>query len=212
MTTSGVSVNTSPYEGYAAADVAAQPAPQKPRMKINKSVGAYAGALALSFILFAIGGVIWGLLRPTYTAFVEDVETASVAVAENVEFTGYAWFTLATGAIAAAIALFIFLRSPRTRGLLMMAWLGVLAAAGAVVFLVFGSYASTLLHGVPADYADAIGQSFQVAPTLQPGVALAAAPFLSVCMYWCATFVTPEDEVEPAATPEEAASAEAAQV
>ena len=39
---------------------------------------------------------IWGLTRPTYTAFVEDAETASIAVAENVEFIGYAWFSIAT--------------------------------------------------------------------------------------------------------------------
>lgn len=220
MTTSGVSVNASPYEGYSAAEIAQESAPKKSRMKINKAVGAFAGALALTLVLFALGGVIWGLTRPTYTAFVEDAETASIAVAENVEFIGYAWFSIATGAIAAAIALIIFLKSPQTRGLSMMAWLGMLAAAGAVVFLVFGTYASTLLHGVPADYANAIGQSFQVAPTMQPGVALVAAPFLSVCMYWCATFVTPEEELAEttdaesiyAAQPEESADVATAEV
>ncbi|ALC06287.1 hypothetical protein CDES_09495 [Corynebacterium deserti GIMN1.010] len=165
-------------------------------LKINRSLGVYAGVFALTTALFSIGGIIWGLLRPTYTAYVEDAETASIAVESNTAFVGYAWFVIATAVLAAGIALTVFLRSPRTRGIFMLLWLGIVSAVGSVAFLVFGSYASDLLHGVPSDYAEAVGESFSVAPPITPGVALAVGPFLAVCMYWCATFVTPPEEIE----------------
>ncbi|BAU96439.1 hypothetical protein N24_2177 [Corynebacterium suranareeae] len=193
---SGIASDHNPYDGYTEDDGSATPQKLTPRKKINKSVGVYAGVLAITLAVYAIAGVIWGLLRPTYTAFVEDAETASIAVESNTSFTGYAWFVIATGVLAAAIALVVFLRSPQSRGPLMLIWLGIVSASGAVAFLIFGSYSSTLLHGSPSDYATAVGESFQVAPAISPGIALAVAPFLAVCMYWCAAFVTPEEALE----------------
>ncbi|NMB22432.1 MAG: hypothetical protein GX983_03595, partial [Corynebacterium sp.] len=85
----------------------------------------YAGVLALSLVVYALGGMVWGLLRPTYTAYVEDAETASIAVEADVAFTGFIWFAISTGIIGAVIALVVFLRSESTRGLAMMIWIGL---------------------------------------------------------------------------------------
>lgn len=212
MTYPGTTSNQNPYDGYAGDDGAGKSSELPNRKKVNKSVGVYAGVLAITLALYAIGGAAWGLLRPTYTAYVEDADTASIAVESNTSFTGYAWFAIATGVFAAAIALFIFLRTPHHRGPVMLVWLGIVSTAGSVAFLVFGNFASTFLHGSPSDYASVIGESFQVAPTITPGVALAVAPFLSVCMYWCATFVTPEEETQDAETQEDVAPEEATPV
>ena len=196
MTYPGITSDHNPYDGYTGDDGAGNKRNLPNRKKINKSVGVYAGVFALTLALYAIGGATWGLLRPTYTAYVEDAETASIAVETNTSFAGYAWFAIATGVLAAAIALFVFLRTPQHRGPVMLLWLGIVSIAGSVAFLVFGNVASTMLHGSPSDYASAIGASFQVAPTITPGVAFGVAPFLSVCMYWCAAFVTPEEEID----------------
>ncbi|ANE04360.1 hypothetical protein [Corynebacterium crudilactis] len=200
MTYPDISTDRNPYEGYAGdgrvGELKYSERPKKSGswLNISKSVGIYAGVLAITLAIFAIAGILWGLIRPTYTAYVEDAESASIAVETNTAFTGYAWFVIATGVLAAAIALIVFLRSIHTRGPLMLVWLGIVSTAGSAAFLVFGGVASAFLHGSPSDYADAIGESFNIAPTITPGVAIAVAPFLAVCIYWCAAFVTPEED------------------
>lgn len=186
---------SNPYQGYTEADVDT-PGRTMRKPRRNRTGGTYAGVLALSLAVHAIAGVVWGFLRPTYTAYVEDPETASVAVSANVEFTAFIWFAIATGVIGAGIALVVFLRSETTRGPLMLLWLGVVAFLGAVAFIVFGDAVATFIHPSPGDYAGAVGESFQVVPGMSPGSALFTAPFLAVLMYWCATFVTPPEEPE----------------
>ena len=205
MTNSGFTPQRNPYEGYSheseisafsTGQVAQDEPPKGKRIwTVNRSLGLYAGIFAITVTIYALGGVLWGVLRPTYTAYVEDAESASIAVESNTAFVGYAWFVVITGVLAAVIALFVFLKAENARGLLMLWWLGIVTALGSVVFLVFGTKAADLRYGSPADYADAIGQTFQLAPTISPGAAFAVAPFLAVCMYWCATFATPEQDL-----------------
>lgn len=196
MTTPRKSVATNPYQGYTEeTDQAPARMPRRARFKqLSGQAGVYAGVLASVLAVFAVGGAVWGLFRPTYTAYVEDAESASVAVQANVEFTAFIWFAVATGVLGAVVALIVFLRSVSTRGLGMLVWLGVVAFVGAGAFLAFGNFSAGLIHGEPADYATAVGQSFNMVPNMVPGTAVFTAPFLAVCMYWCATFVTP---VEP---------------
>lgn len=186
---------SNPYQGYTEADVDT-PARSVRKSRRNRTAGTFAGVLALSLAAHGLAGVVWGLLRPTYTAYIEDAETASVAVSANVEFTAFIWFAIATGIIGAGIALVVFLRSETTRGPLMLLWLGVVAFLGAVAFSVFGDAVAAFIHPRPGDYADAVGESFEVVPEMSPGSALFTAPFLAVLMYWCATFVTPHEAPE----------------
>lgn len=185
---------SNPYQGYTGTSVPIRQrtAPSAPRL--SKNTGVYAGVFALGLGIFAAAGVIWGLLRPTYTAYVEDAETASVAAAINVEFRAFIWFAVATGILGAALALGVFLRSESTRGLGMLLWVGVVAVVGAGAFIIFGNFSAALLHAPPGDYADLVGETFQVVPNMTPGSALFTAPFLAVLMYWCATFVTPAED------------------
>lgn len=183
---------SNPYQGYTAAPEPPMPAPRRSR-RPSRNTGVYAGVLALSLVVYALGGMVWGLLRPTYTAYVEDAETASIAVEADVAFTGFIWFAISTGIIGAVIALVVFLRSESTRGLPMLIWIGLVSLLGAATFLAFGDTVATLLHGDPSEHAAGVGETFQVVPSIQPGSALFMAPFLAVLMYWCAVFVTPLD-------------------
>lgn len=183
---------SNPYQGYT--DDTAQPATQRTVRWTRRSTGVYAGVFALTLTVFAAAGAVWGLLRPTYTAYVEDAETASVAAAPNVEFTAFIWFAIITGVIGAVLALIVFLRAESARGLGMLSWIGVVALLGAGIFIVFGNISAQLIHARPTEYTDMVGETFQVVPSMTPGSALFAAPFLAVLMYWCATFVTPVED------------------
>lgn len=186
---------SNPYQGYTE-DIAdpAHTTTQKTVRWTRRSAGVYAGVFALTLTVFAVAGAAWGLLRPTYTAFVEDAETAAVSAAPNVEFTAFIWFAISTGVIGAGLALIIFLRAETARGLGMLLWIGVVALVGAGIFIVFGDFSAQLIHSHPTEYSDMVGETFQVVPPMTPGSALFAAPFLAVLMYWCATFVTPVED------------------
>lgn len=183
---------SNPYQGYTATPEPPTPATRRSR-RPSHNTGVYAGVLALSLVVYALCGMVWGVLRPTYTAYVEDAETASIAVEANVAFTGYIWFAISTGVIGAVLALVVFLRSESTRGLPMLIWIGLVSLLGAATFLAFGDTVATWLHGDPSAHAAGAGETFQVVPPIQPGSALFLAPFLAVLMYWCAIFVTPLD-------------------
>lgn len=192
---------SNPYQGYTEATQAtdtAQPLQQRATQGSSRwtrrTTGIYAGVFALVLSVFAIAGIVWGLLRPTYTAQVEDAETASIVAVPNIEFTAFIWFAITTGVIGATLALVVFLRAESTRGLPMLLWIGVVTLLGSGIFLVFGNISAELLHSRPTDYTNMVGETFQVVPSLTPGSALFSAPFLAVLMYWCATFVTPPED------------------
>lgn len=182
---------SNPYQGYT--DTAPSTT-QRPVLKVRRSLGSYAGVFALVLTVFAVAGAVWGLLRPTYTAYVEDAETASVLAEPDVEFTAFIWFAITTGILGAVLALIVFLRTESSRGLGMMLWIGMVSFLGAVIFILFGDITAALIHSRPSDYSGLTGEHFQVVPGLSPGSALFAAPFLAVLMYWCATFVTPVED------------------
>lgn len=205
MIRAGTSAEDNPYAQLAAQEHTAAPAApvdQRPRRgRLSRRAGTYAGVALLFLLAFALVGVLWGLTRPTYTAYVEDPDTASIAVATDVEFLGFAWFTVLSGVLAAALSLLVFLRSPATRGPIMLYWLGLLSLLGAVIFAMFGEISANFLHRAPADYAAVLGSSFEVVPTFNAGGAVLAAPFLAMCIYWCAAWVTPEESAtEPSTT------------
>ncbi len=185
---------SNPYEGYTDTNrlIGKRPTPRS--LRLSRDAGVYAGIFALALVVFSLAGVVWGVLRPTYTAYIEDAETATVAAAENVEFSAFIWFAIGTGLIGATIALISFLKAESARGPGMLLWVGLVALVGAGAFMVSGDFTTGMMYPRPDDYAAAVGESFQVVPGISPGSALFAAPFLAVLMYWCATFVTPPDE------------------
>ncbi|WP_080794156.1 hypothetical protein [Corynebacterium pacaense] len=198
MSSSQVPGSLDPYAGYIpeTADVAGAGARAQGHRfpRPSRKVGTGAGILAVSLSVYSVAGVIWGLFRPTYTVAVRDGESASVEAAPNVEFTSFIWFVVFTGLLGCAMALVVFIRSVSTRGPLMLLWVTVVAFLGSLVFLLFGDMSAGLLHRTPADFSRMVGETFTVVPPMSPGVGLAAAPFLAVCTYWCAAFVTPSAE------------------
>lgn len=192
--------NLDPYAGYAVhlPDMAGSAQRSRKellgRFKPSRTLGAGAGILAAWLCIFSLAGVVWGLFRPAYTASILDAESASVAASANVEFISFISFALVTAVLGSVMALVVFLRSAHYRGLSMLLWLTAVACVGSLVFLLFGDLSAGLMHRTPEDFSQIVGQTFTVVPPMSPGVGLLTAPFLAVCTYWCATFVTPVED------------------
>lgn len=163
------------------------------RGPLTRALGSLAGFLALSLVVYAGVGALWGALRPTYDATVTDGGEVYLTPAFNVEFTSFASFAVATGLLGTLLALVMFMVSEGTRGLGTLLWVTLCAFLGSVVFLVVGDQISLLLHPIPEPDSLAVGETFQMLPRMSPGVAFAAAPFMASLAYWCAVLVSPGD-------------------
>lgn len=160
-------------------------------------VGSTAGFFALCLTAYAIAGAIWGLFRPGYAATVVEDGALELAPAFNVEFTAFIVFVLVTGLLGAVLSLVMFVRSIHSRGVLMLLWVTLCAAIGAVVFWAAGGVVIGFLHPIP-DPADlSSGTELTLVPGINIGIGFAAAPFMAALAYWCAILVSPEDLMPP---------------
>lgn len=175
--------------------------PRRPRRRINPAVGSTAGFLALCLAVYAVVGAIWGALRPGYEATVVEGGELSLEPAFNVEFTAFISFVVATGLLGALLALVMFVRSSRTRGVWMLLWVTFCAFLGAVVFFVVGNAVTGVLHPVPPVEQLEPGASLTLVPGVSIGIGFAAAPFMAALAYWCAVLVSPE-ELESGSAPQ----------
>lgn len=167
--------------------------PRKNRRRPSRGIGSTAGFLALSLSVYAVVGVLWGLLRPGYEATVDDAGAVSLVPAFNVEFTAFITFVVATGLLGALLALVMFVSSPHTRGPLMLLWVTVCTFFGAVVFFSAGNVVTHLIHPVPDLENVEPGSSMTLVPGITAGIGLAAAPFMASLAYWCAVLVSPPE-------------------
>lgn len=175
----------------AAASTDSTPRP-KPR-PVPPTLGSAAGFLALCLVCFGVVGALWGVLRPTYEAVVTEDGGMMIAPAHNVEFESFISFVVATGLLGALLAVVMFLLSTTTRGVLMLLWVTVCAVFGAVVFLFAGDLVVSVVNPVPEVETVDAGESFSLVPGINPGIGLAAAPFMAALAYWCSALVSPED-------------------
>lgn len=170
------------------------PAPRRSVLPVSRSVGAGAGLLTLSFLVFAAVGAVWGLLRPAYTGTVTEQGAVSLDGAFNVEFTAFISYVVATGLLGVGVSLTLFLQSPATRGPGMLWWLILVMAVSSLVFFEAGQLSSALLHPLPDPDTLEQGSRISLVPGFSPGIGLVAAPFMAGLTYWFAALVTPEEE------------------
>lgn len=171
--------------------------PQRvPAPRISQRVGISAGLLVVGLLLGLIGGVAWGLLRPTYVGHVEQntIVIDNAASDPSAQFAALGWFTALTACIGAVLAGFAWVRSRRgdTSGsggsVGLMLWVTVVALASAYAVAAAGDVVVYLLYpSSPADVPPA-GASFELAPPVSPQVAWLVAPFSAALVYWVLNF------------------------
>lgn len=169
------------------------PTPRSSRRPVPPALGSGAGFLALSLVCFGLVGALWGALRPAYRAVVTADDGIQIEPAHNVEFGSFISFVVATGLLAALLAVVMFLLSAPTRGVSMLLWVVFCAALGSVVFLFVGDLVVSAFHPTPAVETAEAGERFSLVPGINPGIGLAAAPFMAALAYWCSALVSPED-------------------
>ena len=107
----------------------------------------------------------------------------------NAQFQGFGSFVLATALLAGLLTFGVFKFAKHRRGLGTMMYLAVLALIGAFVFWLVGGYIAPTMPDVDAE----AGSQIAWAPTFMPGIGLAAAPFVSLLVYWSGLYLVIED-------------------
>ena len=165
----------------------------------SRFVGDGAAVLLVALACGLIGGIEWGILRPTQpVTFLEGGRLSVGQDGLDATFSALLWFTAIALIAGLALGSLAHNRFPLRRGLGMEAWVGVTAVAMAAVQLVVGN----LLAGwrQPALDGVAPGTSVDVLPAFDVPVALLVAPFAAMLAYWCLLFLAPgedEDDTRP---------------
>jgi len=165
------------------------------RITFPRTVGFGAGLLALVLVVNSIAGILWGLWRPEMTATAVEGGGFAVDTSSNAQFQSFGTFVLSTALIAGVISFGVFKYTKSRRGLGTLLYLGVLAVLGAFVFWLIGGY---IAPTVP-DMASEVGSQVSWVPTFNPSMGLAAAPFLSLLVYWSGLYLVVEDSPKDAA-------------
>lgn len=155
------------------------------RFTVGPRVGAYAGVVAGVLLSFILGGALWGLVRPGYTATVVEDSQIELGTEVNVEFTAFFWYVLICALLGGAAAVIAYTRSPRTRGVGMLLWVTVWALIGAQCFMMVGEFITDLVHGIDDPDALGVGDVITYVPYFSSGIAAdCVGGFWASIMYW----------------------------
>ncbi|MDN6136443.1 hypothetical protein [Corynebacterium sp.] len=169
------------------------------RITFPRTVGFGAGLLALVLIVFSIFGLLWGLWRPEMTATAVEGGGFAVDTTSNAQFQGFGAFVLATALLAGAVAFGVFKYVKSRRGLATMLYLALLTVLGSLAFWLVGGFIAPTMPDVTAE----VGSQVSWVPSFNPGLGLAAAPFVCLLVYWSGLYLT----IEISSAAEEATSA-----
>lgn len=160
------------------------------RFRINRNFGTGAGFLALAVGLSAALGAVWGWWRPAYEGTIEDGDLL-LEGGTSVEFTSFITFVVITGLLGVVLSMLAYLRSPDTRGFLMLCWLGLVALVAAVMFWLVGEQVALMLHDPAAAHRALNGERISIVPPLSPGIGFVAAPLMAMMSYWLSVIIDP---------------------
>jgi len=169
------------------------------RITFPRTVGFGAGLLALVLIVFSIFGLLWGLWRPEMTATAVEGGGFAIDTTSNAQFQGFGAFVLATALLAGAVAFGVFKYAKSRRGLATMLYLALLTVLGSLAFWLVGGFIAPTMPDVTAE----VGSQVSWVPSFNPGLGLAAAPFVCLLVYWSGLYLT----IESSSAGEEATAA-----
>lgn len=161
---------------------------------IPRWLGDRAGLIGLALIVYSVGGAVWGLLRPQFSAEVVNIERVIPDYSDSSHFRAFATFVIVTAALSVALAIFAYL-TQGSRKLVDLLWLGVVALAGAVSFLAVGDVVGMSVHGVGDAEQLAPGITITTVAPAKPGISgYLIAPFVAMLVYWSLQVLTPASE------------------
>ncbi|QDZ42892.1 DUF2567 domain-containing protein [Corynebacterium sp. sy039] len=162
----------------------------------KRSVHSYASVVLASIALFALCGVIWAVIRPSYQVTVLRDGQGQLGDETNIEFRSFFWFSLVTMIAALVLSIGVFHRI-RPRSVIMMWWLALWTLIGSFVCLKVGTSVSVMLYGVSQSDISALvpGEHISYVPPFESGIAVFfLSPFVAVLSYWlgCLVYVAPD--------------------
>ncbi|RUP80248.1 hypothetical protein D8M20_01725 [Corynebacterium propinquum] len=164
------------------------------QQKIPRWLGDRAGLIGLGLIVYSLGGALWGLVRPTFSAEVVSAERLIPDYSDSSHFIAFASFVIAAIVLSVALAIFAYLMQG-SRKFVDLLWVGVVALAGAVSFLAVGDVVGMSVHGIGSADQLAPGTTITTVAAAKPGISgYLVAPFVAMLVYWSLQVLSPAAE------------------
>lgn len=164
------------------------------QQKIPRWLGDRAGLIGLGLIAYSLGGALWGLVRPTFSAEVVSAERLIPDYSDSSHFIAFASFVIAAIVLSVALAIFAYL-TQGSRKFVDLLWVGVVALAGAVSFLAVGDVVGMSVHGIGSADQLAPGTTITTVAAAKPGISgYLVAPFVAMLVYWSLQVLSPAAE------------------
>ncbi|WP_454973306.1 hypothetical protein [Corynebacterium propinquum] len=164
------------------------------QQKIPRWLGDRAGLIGLGLIVYSLGGALWGLVRPTFSAEVVSAERLIPDYSDSSHFIAFASFVIAAIVLSVALAIFAYL-TQGSRKFVDLLWVGVVALAGAVSFLAVGDVVGMSVHGIGSADQLAPGTTITTVAAAKPGISgYLVAPFVAMLVYWSLQVLSPATE------------------
>lgn len=164
------------------------------QQKIPRWLGDRAGLIGLGLIVYSLGGAVWGLVRPTFSAEVVSAERLIPDYSDSSHFIAFASFVIAAIVLSVALAIFAYL-TQGSRKFVDLLWVGVVALAGAVSFLAVGDVVGMSVHGIGSADQLAPGTTITTVAAAKPGISgYLVAPFVAMLVYWSLQVLSPATE------------------
>lgn len=173
------------------------------QQKIPRWLGDCAGLIGLGLIVYSLGGALWGLVRPTFSAEVVSAERLIPDYSDSSHFIAFASFVIAAIVLSVALAIFAYLMQG-SRKFVDLLWVGVVALAGAVSFLAVGDVVGMSVHGIGSADQLAPGTTITTVAAAKPGISgYLVAPFVAMLVYWSLQVLSPATETTGLTEPTE---------
>lgn len=173
------------------------------QQKIPRWLGDRAGLIGLGLIAYSLGGALWGLVRPTFSAEVVSAERLIPDYSDSSHFIAFASFVIAAIVLSVALAIFAYLMQG-SRKFVDLLWVGVVALAGAVSFLAVGDVVGMSVHGIGSADQLAPGTTITTVAAAKPGISgYLVAPFVAMLVYWSLQVLSPAAETTGPTEPTE---------
>lgn len=147
--------------------------------------------MTLVLVVFALGGAIWGAVRPTLVGVVAGGGVVTLSGAPgNTMFAYWVALVVSCAGLGMLLAVAVYARSKRSRGLAMLCWIALVVAGASIVFAAVGQQVAGWMVPVPEWGSVHEGMQVRLPAAVRPGGIVALFPALCAALaYWCCVLV-----------------------